>query len=76
VKTANTDTLEGLFKEVYGDAVIDLVPNAARTVKDFPFVSASQQEGNKFNQPVRLSRTHGWTLSTSGEAFALNEPEP
>lgn len=75
--TANTvDTLNGLFLEVYADKLEHLVPKAARLQKDFPYVSRDKQEGNQYHQPVRLTRAHGWTLSTSGDAFALNPAEP
>lgn len=75
--SANTvTTLDGLFKEVYADNLMSLVPKAARLQKDAPFVSRDKQEGNTYHQPVRLTRAHGWTLSTSGDAFALNPPEP
>ncbi len=76
MKANTVETLEGLFKEVYGDDVLSMLPNAARVVKDFPFVSRDKQEGNAYNQPVRLTRAHGWTLSTAGDAFALHPPEP
>lgn len=75
--TANTvSTLSGLFKEVYADNLETLVPKAARIQKDAPFVGRDKQEGNQYHQPVRLTRAHGWTLSTSGDAFAINQPEP
>lgn len=74
---ANTiTTLNGLFKEVYADKLLSLVPKAARFQKDAPFVSRDKQEGNQYHQPVRLTRAHGWTLSTSGDAFPLNPAEP
>src|ERR1043165_5126185 len=75
--TANVvSTLSGLFKEVYADKLESLVPKAARIQKEAKFVSRDKQEGNQYHQPVRLTRAHGWTLSTSGDAFALNQPEP
>src|SRR3954470_18468480 len=74
---ANTvDTLDGLFKEVYADDLKSLVPEAARIQKDAPFVARDKREGNQYHQPVRLTRAHGWTLSTSGDAFPLNPAEP
>ena len=38
MKAANLTTLDGLFKEVYGPNVIELLPKAARLIKDFPYV--------------------------------------
>lgn len=75
--TANVvSTLSGLFKEVYADALMSLVPKAARLQKDAPFVTRDKREGNIYHQPVRLTRAHGWTLNTGGDAFPLNPPEP
>lgn len=75
--TANTPTvMSGLFKEVYADDLMKLVPKAARVQKDAKYVSLDKREGNRYHQPVRLTRAHGWTLDTTGEAFALNQPEP
>jgi hypothetical protein len=75
--SANTvSTLNGMFKEVYADSLESLVPEAARLQRDFPFVARDKREGNQYHQPVRLTRAHGWTLSTSGDAFPLNPAEP
>lgn len=76
MKAANLTTLDGLFKEVYGTSVIELLPNAVRLIKDFEYVQRDSREGNAYNQPVRLTRAHGWTLSTAGDAFPLHPPEP
>ena len=76
MKAANLTTLDGLFKEVYGDNILELLPNATRLIKDFPYVKREAREGNAYNQPVRLTRAHGWTLSTAGDAFPLHPPEP
>ena len=75
--TANTvSILTGLFKEVYADKLMELVPKASRLQQDAKYVSMEKREGNRYHQPVRLTRAHGWTLDTSGDAFALNQPEP
>lgn len=72
----DTSVASALFKEVYGDDVKDLVPKAARLQKDFKFVSRDKQEGNLYHQPVKVTRSHGWTLSTTGDAFPLNAAQP
>jgi hypothetical protein len=66
----------GLFKEVYGDSVENLVPESARLQKDAKFVSRDKQEGNKYHQPIKTTRSHGWTLATGGQAFPLNPAQP
>jgi hypothetical protein len=72
----DTATATALFKEVYGDEVKDLVPKAARLQKDAKYVSKDKQEGNLYHQPVKVTRSHGWTLSTTGDAFPLNAAQP
>jgi len=65
--------LTGLFYEVYGDDIIDLVPSSAKVVKAVPFASADKQEGNKYHQPVILSYEQGVTYAApDAGAFALN----
>ena len=65
--------LDGLFKEVYGDDVISLVPDSAKLVKSIGFVSADKELGNKYHQPVILSNEHGITYAAADAgAFALN----
>lgn len=72
----DTSVASALFKEVYGDDVKNLVPKAARLQKDFKFVSRDKQEGNRYHQPVKVTRSHGWTLATTGDAFPLNAAQP
>lgn len=65
--------LDGFFKERYGDALENLVPQLAKLVKAVPFVKASKQPGGNFNQPVIVSREQGVTYAAAGAgAFALN----
>ncbi len=65
--------LDGLFKEVYGDDVISLVPESAKLVKSIPFVSSDKELGNKYHQPVVLSNEHGITYAAADAgAFSLN----
>jgi hypothetical protein len=56
-------SLTGLFYEVYGDDVINLIPESAKIVKAVPFAPAEKQEGNKYHQPVILSYEHGVTYA-------------
>lgn len=73
--SANTpSTLSGLFKEVYGDDVMTLVPDSAKLIKIVPFVSEDKQIGNKYHQPVILSHEQGFTYAAyDAGAFALND---
>lgn len=46
-------TLDGLFKRVYADAIVDLVPEGLRLLKAIPF-QESKKLGESYNQPVAL----------------------
>ena len=64
--------LDGLFKEIYADKIINLIPDTAKLVKRIPFVSADKENGNNYNQPVVLSNEHGMSFgSSSAGAFSL-----
>jgi len=73
---ANTlATLNGLFKEVYADAIRDLVPSAVKLQKEVRFVAKSKELGNQYHQPVVLAQEHGFTFAnpgSTGDAFTLN----
>lgn len=75
---ANTpSTLSGLFKEAYGDSVINLIPEAAKLVKMVPFVPRDKETGNKYHQPVILSNEQGVTYAAfNAGAFTLNAALP
>ena len=65
--------LDGLFKAVYGDDVVSLIPDSAKLVKSIPFSSADKELGDKYHQPVVLSNEHGITYAAANAgAFALN----
>lgn len=67
-------TLSGLFKEVYGDEVMNLVPEAAKLIRIVPFVSEDKEIGNKYHQPVILSHEQGFTYAAyDAGAFSLND---
>lgn len=66
--------LNGLFKEAYGDDLIDLIPEAAMLAKKIKFVSSEKQDGNKYNQPVILADEQGVTYAAPDSgAFALED---
>jgi hypothetical protein len=67
-------TLSGLFKEVYGDSVQNLVPDAAKFIKIVPFVPEEKEIGNYYHQPVILSHEQGVTYAAfNAGAFSLND---
>lgn len=65
-------TLSGLFKEVYADKIVNLVPESSLLQKRIKFVENDKREGNKFHQPVLLSLPMGLTFGTG--SVTLNNP--
>lgn len=59
-----TNTLNGLYKEVYADRLKDLVPESDVLLGMDNFVSKEQREGNKYHQPVVLALPTGATWGT------------
>lgn len=71
----NLTTLNGLFKQVYGDDVNNLIPDGVKLYKLIKFAKKSEQTGAAFNQPVILGQEHGVTFASSGDdAFTLVTP--
>lgn len=67
-------TLTGLFKEVYGDEVNNLIPDASKLQKIIPFVSRDKELGNIYHQPVILTQEHGIAYASYQDgAFALSD---
>lgn len=62
--------LDGLFKEVYGEDIIDLVPEVGKLIKMLPW-SSDDEEGDSYHQPVVLSYEHGVTYA-AGDAGAFS----
>lgn len=73
MSTTNTTTsLDGLFKTVYGDSVINLLPDFAILSRKVPFKPA-EKIGQRFEIPVKLQYEGGFSYGASGDgAFALN----
>lgn len=68
-------TLNGLFKEVYGDKLENLIPDGVKLLTRIPFAKKQAILGNLYHQPVILGQEHGITFASSTEdAFALNDP--
>lgn len=71
--TTTLATADGWFKEIYGEAVVT-VPSFAYYRERVKFRDA-ERTGDSYHFPVRLMRSHGWTLAsgaTAGTAFDLN----
>jgi hypothetical protein len=71
---AGTPTMyDGVFKRVYADNILNLIPEEMFLVKNLGFKDAKKL-GDSYEQPVALSYEHGFTFGgVSGEAYALNQ---
>lgn len=68
-----TTTLDGFFKQIYGDSHISAVPEQLYLVKNVDFREA-EKIGDSFNVPVILSREHGVTYLAAGDGVTtLND---
>lgn len=65
-------TLTGLFKDVYEDKIVNLVPESSVIQKRVKFVENDKREGRMLHQPVLLSLPSGLTFGVG--AVALNNP--
>lgn len=69
---ANTiATLNGFYKQIYGDSLINLIPESAKFIKEVPF-EKRKKLGDYYNVPVVLQAEQGFTYNNGdGSAFAL-----
>lgn len=65
-------TLTGLFKDVYEDKIVNLVPESSVFQKRIKFVENDKREGRLLHQPVLLALPTGMTFGVG--AVALNSP--
>lgn len=65
-------TLTGMFKDVYEDAIVNLVPESSVLQKRIKFVENDKREGRMLHQPVLLALPSGLTFGVG--AVALNNP--
>jgi hypothetical protein len=70
--SANTlATLNGFYKQIYGDSLINLIPESAKFIKEVPF-ERRKKLGDFYNVPVVLQAEQGFTYNDGdGTAFAL-----
>ncbi len=76
--TGNTmTTLNGNFKQVYADDIVNLIPSAEELMSVIPFAAPSDRVGREFVQPVIVSQELGFSYGgTVGDMFALNDAIP
>ena len=61
-----------LTKQVYADKLEQMTPDSDKLAKEIDFVPAEKMPGNKYNQPVKMTRSMGFTFSNTGGVFDLN----
>lgn len=62
-----------LTKQVYADKLEQMTPDSDKLSKEIDFVPAEKMPGNKYNQPVKMTRSMGFTFSNTGGVFDLNQ---
>ena len=60
-------TLVGLFKEVYGENIVEAWSFMAKLAKRINFVSQELRPGNFYNQPVDVQFEHGISEAGAGQ---------
>ena len=71
-----TSNLDGLFKSVYGDELVNLIPGEAIIQSRVPF-KTGKKIGKSFEFPVELRAEHGATYAAAGDGgFTLNASKP
>ena len=65
-------TLTGMFKDVYEDKIVNLVPESSVLQKRIKFIENDKREGRMLHQPVLLALPSGLTFGVG--AVALNNP--
>lgn len=69
---ATVNSLDALFKKVYGDGTIKAVPKFAKIMNEVPF-SKREKLGDQYIVPVLLQHEHGFSYGVHGDgAFTLN----
>jgi hypothetical protein len=68
------DTLNANYKDVYGEDLVELIPEGIKVLRDIKFVQGEKEQGGDFNQAVALKLEHGFTFGTGEEVLNLNAP--
>jgi hypothetical protein len=53
------ETLQGFHKTVYGDNLVELVPEGVKIAKLVPFVKPNKKQGLDYRMPISLQLEHG-----------------
>jgi hypothetical protein len=67
-----SDSLNANYKQVYGDDIVELIPDGVKLLKDIKFVEGEKEQGGNYNQAVALKLEHGFSFGTGEEVINLN----
>lgn len=67
-----SDTLNANYKQVYGNDIVELIPDGVKVLKDIKFVEGEKEQGGNFNQAVATQLEHGFSFGTGEEVINLN----
>ena len=71
----SSSQLTANFKEAYASDLKVLYPDVAKLQKEIGELTSAERVGNKYHQPVLLTKEQGYTCGgQSGDAYALNTP--
>jgi hypothetical protein len=67
-----SDTLNANYKDVFGDDIIELIPDGVKVLNDIKFVEGEKEQGGTYNQAVATALEHGFSFGTGEEVINLN----
>lgn len=65
-------TLIGLFKETYGDSIVEAWGYMAKLANRLEFVQKELQPGNFYHQPVDVQFEHGLSVAAAGQTMGIS----
>ena len=69
---ASTTDLNGLYKQVYPNGIVDLIPEFAIVYEKVKLVPPAERAGGLYVQPVIVQLEQGYTYMAANESLPLN----
>lgn len=67
-----SDTLNANYKQVYGDDIVELIPDGVKVLNDLKFVEGDKAQGGTYNQPVATALEHGFSFGAGEDVINLD----
>jgi hypothetical protein len=64
-------TLNANYKDVYGDDIVELIPDGVKLLNDIKFAEGEKAQGGTYNQPVALKLEHGASFGAGEDVINL-----